>query len=101
MNGDDGLNHGEISARLAQENGYNVIRLLLESGRSQNDVRDFSIPLKQVDQAIDSGQLNLGKVDVLNLSFGQKPDPTFADVSNWLKMEISPENLKENRDKID
>ncbi len=74
---------------------------------------DFSKPISEVAAKVEKGELPLGRGDVLNVSMGkvaeydksgkEKPgsgDPTFADLSKKIGFEVTPQNVRENTDKI-
>lgn len=74
---------------------------------------DLSKPISEVAAKVEKGELPLGRGDVLNVSMGkvaeydkngkEKPgtgDPSFADLSKKVGFEVTPENVRENTDKI-
>lgn len=110
LNGRRGsLSHGEFSARSAEANGFNALRLQhLAPPRDGLGNQDFSAALRGIDEAIEQGKLPLGAGDVINISLGNNTnnfvpgagDPTFEEASKMLGMTITPENLREQRPAI-
>lgn len=90
--GAGGAPHGEVSARAAEVNGFNVIR-------AQANDAPFNEMFRDIEKRINSGELPLGKGDVINVSMGHN-DLTFAQVSEFTGIKITAENLAENKDKI-
>lgn len=75
--------------------------------------RDLSVPINEVASKIESGELPMSRGDVLNVSMGKVAeydkkgkeipgtgDPSFADLSKKVGFEVTPENARENTDKI-
>ncbi len=91
-----GFTHGEFSARLAEANGFNAIRVQ-QNGMEGKEISDFSKSLNGIADQIDSGKLKLGKGDVINVSLGQL-DPSFEQINKLLGSNkdntITPENVK-------
>jgi hypothetical protein len=91
-----GFTHGEFSARLAEANGFNAIRVQ-QNGMEDKGITDFSKSLNGIADQIDSGKLKLGKGDVINVSLGQL-DPSFEQINKLLGSDkdntITPENVK-------
>lgn len=91
-----GFTHGEVSARLAERNGFNAVRLQLND--TPAGFADFSKHLNGIADLVDSGKLKLGKGDVVNASVGNN-DPTFDDVNTILgsndSNRITPENISD------
>lgn len=91
-----GFTHGEFSARLAEENGFNAIRAQLNTSDSDG-IPDFSKPLNGIADQVDSGKLKLGKGDVVNVSMGGVDLP-FGQINQLLGSNkdntITPENVK-------
>ena len=94
--GDEGFSHGELSSRLAEENGFNAIRT--QVGFNKPGYFDIGNSLKSINEDIDSGKLKLGNGDIVNVSLAL--NKKFDEVSKVLGMEITPENLKELRPEI-
>lgn len=98
-----GLTHGDISARFAEQNGFNVIRGDdSHPDRANTDTR-FSKLLNEVSDKIESGELKLGKGDVVNLSEGRPDDPDFEQATKRLGLEKNPltaENYKDRKEEI-
>ncbi|MFN8554505.1 MAG: hypothetical protein U0103_23800 [Candidatus Obscuribacterales bacterium] len=95
--------HGEISRAAAEANGFNTIALQNSEKRDPNGDMDFSKRLNEIGKMIDSGQLKLGRGDVLNISLGNN-DPTFEQANKFLGFSgdqtITRENLAANKDVI-
>lgn len=91
-----GFTHGEFSARLAEANGFNAIRVQ-QNGMEGKEISDFSKSLNGIADQIDSGKLKLGKGDVINVNLGQL-DPSFEQINKLLGSNkdntITPENVK-------
>lgn len=91
-----GFTHGEFSARMAEENGFNAIRVQ-QNGLDGKGIVDFSKSLNGIADQIDSGKLKMGKGDVVNVSMGEV-DPSFEQVNRLLRSTpqntITPENVK-------
>lgn len=91
-----GFTHGEVSARLAERNGFNAVRLQFNA--SPDGFTDFSKHINGVADLVDSGKLKLGKGDVVNASVGNN-DPTFDMVNAILESndgnKITPENISD------
>lgn len=96
LNNGKGFSHGELSARMAEENGFNVVRMQI--GRFEGGRYDLPNSLSALNKAIDDGAVKAGKGDVVNMSFelGQ----TFVDASKMLGIKITPENLRDKREEI-
>lgn len=88
--------HGEISARAAEANGLNVIRL--QTPNTANNA-PYGPWLREVEKRIDSGELPLKRGDFLNISMGDG-QPTFAEMSRTLGFQINAGNLAENRERM-
>jgi hypothetical protein len=86
-----GLPHGDITAKAAEQNHFNVIKL-------QMGGNDFSKSLGSIEKKVASGELPLGKGDVLNISMGNK-DPTFEQASQLLSTPDHP--LSVTKDNLD
>lgn len=98
-----GVSHGELSARGAEQNGYNVYRV--ESNTNSPDHfkhEDYSKPLNEIADKIDNGQMKMGKGDVVNVSMGHNnPDMTFDQANKFLGMNgLNAENLKDRRPEV-
>lgn len=95
--------HGEISRAAAEAKGFNTVALQDSDRRDQNGDIDFSQRFKDIGKKIDSGELKLGRGDVLNVSLGNN-DPTFEQANKFLGFSgdraITPENLAANRETI-
>ena len=96
VNGDYGFSHGELSSRIAEENGFNVVRV--QVGLDTPGGRNIEKTLKGIGDDIDSGKLDLGKDDIINVSLGL--ETTFQDATKLFGFEISADNLRDNREKI-
>lgn len=96
LRGDGGFSHGELSSRLAEENGFNAIRT--QVGFNKPGYFDIGNSLKSINEDIDSGKLKLGNGDIINVSLAL--NKKFDEVSKVLGMEITPENLEELRPEI-
>jgi hypothetical protein len=94
--------HGEISRRAAQANGFNAFGLQINPRETSTGATDYAEALKGIEKSIDSGELPLGRGDVINISLGQSGpnEPTFEEASKFLGFEVTPENLKDQRQKI-
>ncbi|MBX9572190.1 MAG: hypothetical protein K2X77_25070 [Candidatus Obscuribacterales bacterium] len=88
-----GFSHGEISARMAEENGLNVKRFQVEISKA--GAFELGNSMIEIAKRIDSGELKLPEGTALNLSFGLSM--TYDQVSSALNMNITPENVKEKR----
>lgn len=95
--------HGEISRAAAEANGFNTVALQNSDRRDQNGDMDFSKRFNDIGKKIDSGELQLGRGDVLNVSLGNN-DPTFEQANQFLGFTgdkaITPANLAANREAI-
>lgn len=96
LNDKKGFSHGELSARMAEENDLNVMRIQLEV--KENGEYNMPKALSELDKAIEDGKVRLGNGDILNLSFANTE--TFEKMSSMLDMSITPENVKDKRDEI-
>lgn len=96
--GAHGFSHGELSARLAEENNPNANVMRFQINRDKTGAIRMDHALAELDKAIEEGQVKLGKGDFLNLSFGLTS--RFDATSDLLKMEITPENVAEKREEI-
>lgn len=96
MRGDEGFSHGELNARLTEENGFNAIRL--QVGFNKPGYFDIENSLKTVNAGIEDGTLPLGNGDIINISLGL--NKTFAEASKVLGIDINAENLQEKRPEI-
>ncbi|MGD9681294.1 MAG: hypothetical protein AB7W16_08920 [Candidatus Obscuribacterales bacterium] len=89
-----GFTHGEFSARMAKENGFNAVRVQQEL--KEGELTDFSKSLNGIADMVDSGKLNLGKGDVINVSLGNG-DLDFTQLNTLLGStrdnQITPENI--------
>lgn len=88
-----GLSHGEVSARAAQEAGFNVLRL-----HAKGEFPQAQEAIKEIRRAMKNGTIPLRAGDAINLSLGQ--ELKFSEASCALKMNITPENYGEQRDEI-
>lgn len=96
INGEHGFAHGEISARMAEENGLNVKRFQVEISKA--GAFELGNSMLEIAKRIDSGELKLPEGTALNLSFGLSL--TYDQVSSALNMNITPDNVKEQRQEI-
>lgn len=96
IKGEHGFSHGEISARMAEENGLNVKRFQVEISKA--GAFELGNSMQEIAKRIDSGELKLPEGTALNLSFGLSL--TYDQVSSALNMTITPENVKEKREEI-
>lgn len=87
-----GFTHGEFSARMAEKNGFNTLRV-----EPNSSAYGFAQTLNGMADMIDAGKLQLGKGDVINASVGN-PDLTFDQLNFLLGSnadnKITPENIK-------
>jgi hypothetical protein len=92
-----GFTHGEFSARMAEKNGYNAIRVQQNDIESQSSLSRFDKSLNGIADKVDSGELKLGKGDVVNVSAGNV-DLSFDQVNQLLGSNndnmITPDNVK-------
>ncbi len=93
------VEHGEVSRRAAEAAGFNTVGLDMNLQRNSTDDLDFSKSLKEIDRRVTSGEMPLGKGDVVNVSMGNN-DPTFKKASEFLGMDVNAGNLAEQKDKI-
>ncbi len=104
----NGLPHGEPTAQAARQNGFNVVRVQDNTTAPWDGTgANFAMPLMGIEQKINSGELPLGKGDVINISLGNNPDLSFTKVSSMLQtkggmpdLNVTPENLAANKDRI-
>jgi hypothetical protein len=96
VRGEVGYSHGELSSRIAEANGFNVDRLQI--GLVKRGFMDLPGGLKQINDSVDSGKVQLKPGDVVNISLGV--DVKFDQVSKMLGIQITPENIREKRDEI-
>lgn len=89
------VTHGEFSAGSAEANGFNSFRVQANSGNGNS----FAQILENVEKKINTGELPLGKGDVVNISLGN-PDLTFEQASQVFGFEINKDNLAQNKDRI-
>ena len=92
-----GFSHGELSARINEENGLNVRRFQIDVMKD-GVVEDIAKSLNTMADLIDKGELKIADGDVLNLSFGVTT--SYADASKLLNMDIHPNNVAEKRGEI-
>ncbi|HEY9757272.1 MAG TPA: hypothetical protein V6C97_19040 [Oculatellaceae cyanobacterium] len=91
--------HGDLSMNAAQKNGFNTIGLDINEKKEMNRTNDYSKQINAVADQIKSGQLPLGKGDVLNISMGNV-DPTFDQASKFLGFDVNAQNLASQKDHI-
>lgn len=91
--------HGDLSMNAAQKNGFNTIGLDINEKKETNKTNDYSKQINAIADQIKSGQLPLGKGDVLNISMGNS-DPTFEQASKFLGFDVNAENLASQKDHI-
>jgi hypothetical protein len=96
MRGDKGFSHGELNARLTEENGFNAVRM--QVGFNKPGYFDIENSLKTVNAGIEDGSLPLGNGDIINISLGL--NKTFTEASKVLGIDINAENLLEKRTEI-
>lgn len=96
LGGDYGFSHGELSARMAEENGFNVVRMQI--GYRKPGFMDIPGALADLNAGIEDGSIKLQRGDVLNVSLSV--ETSFADASRMLGMDITAENLREKRDEM-
>ncbi len=110
-----GLDHGEVSQSAADASGdFNTLALQANITSDDGEYADFSKVLNDINTAVDKGELQLGRGDVLNISMGQRVsdpnrpdttgDPTFKKASDLLGFTgdkaLTPNNLAEMRPQI-
>lgn len=96
VNQGKGFSHGELSARMAEENGFNTVRLQI--GLRADGHYDLVNSLGKLCQSIDDGSLKVKKGDIVNLSFDLAK--TFESASKMLGIQVTRENLHEKRGEI-
>ena len=90
--------HGEVSRRNAEQAGYNTIGLQQNINRHSKDGGlDYGDSFREINRRIDSGEMKLGKGDVVNVSMGQWKDPTYDEASKFLGFEVTPQNIDPQR----
>ncbi len=93
---DKGFSHGELSARLAEENGLNVTRMQVGLLKANN--RDIPGALSQIDKGMSDGTIDLKKGDVVNISLGL--ETSFKDVSNLVGFPVTAENIRDEKEHV-
>lgn len=96
LSGERGFSHGELSARMAEEKGFNVLRI--EVARTASGEPDATTTLQQLNKALDAGQVQLKEGDTINLSM--EYSTTFAYVNKLLGLDIDAQNVRERRGEI-
>lgn len=96
------VSHGEISRRAAEASGFNTLGLQFNADVSSRGPTDYSKALNAIEKSIDTGELPIGRGDVINISLGQtgSDEPSFEEASKFLGFEVTPENLKEQRQRV-
>ncbi|MBU6451110.1 MAG: hypothetical protein KGS72_04975 [Cyanobacteria bacterium REEB67] len=85
--------HGDISAKAAEANGFNVYRV-------QTSDASYGEQMKALDDKIKSGELPLGKGDAVNVSLGMPSDLSIKDTTGFFGAQASNDNLAQNKDKL-
>jgi len=93
LKGEHGISHGELSARLAEENGLNVTRM--QVGLLKGNVMDIAGALKDIDKGMSDGTIDLKKGDVNNVSLGL--EKSFKDISKMVGFPVTAENIRDER----
>lgn len=89
--------HGEISRRAAEESGYQTFALKYNQENAPGPTdSNFATALEKIGDQIKSGELPVGRGDVLNISLGN-PGPTFKDASKFLGFEVDPKNIQPDK----
>lgn len=104
--------HGGFIGEGLRDNGFNVFTADNNAPNGKlSDNSDFGAVFKDIAKKIDSGELPLKQGDIVTASFGNNVgkdtdgnpvggDPTFADASKLLKMDITPGSIKGQTDEI-
>jgi hypothetical protein len=87
-------NHGEISAKAAEANGFNVYRI------QTNDAAGYGKQMQAIDAKIKSGELPLGKGDAVNVSLGQPNDLPIKGTTDFFGAASTNDTLAQNKDKL-
>ncbi len=85
--------HGELSLKAAEHNGFNTIALEIGAKPTEES-------LNAVLDKMNSGEIHLGRGDVLNLSLHDHAEPTFSTISEYLGFSVNRENLASEREHI-
>jgi hypothetical protein len=103
INEQNGLSHGEFSARGAEQNGFNAYRLQSKTTSPDGGKhQDYSKPLNEIADKIENGQLKMGRGGVVNVSMGHHDnDKTFEEANTFLGTKgLNAENLKDRRPEV-
>jgi hypothetical protein len=86
-------NHGEISAKGAEANGFNVYRV-------QTGTAPMGEQMQAMDAKIKSGELPLGKGDAVNVSLGSGNDLPVEGGAKFFGVSATNDTLAQNKDKL-
>lgn len=94
--GNKGFSHGELIARINEENGFNAVRM--QAGTLKSGMLELPKSLKAVNDAIDSGKISIKPGDVVNLSLSHSI--TYAELNRMSGLQITPQNVASQRDQV-
>lgn len=94
--GEKTFSHGELIARINEENGFNAVRI--QAGTLKTGMIELPKSLKFLNDSIDNGQISVKPGDVVNLSLSHSV--TYDRLNNITGLNLTPENIASKREEV-